>query len=210
MKMPPVSTATLAPNQPEEGGFPCSACCPHGTAAAAWRTDRSRPVPAPPCVSRRDLVRVATLGVAGAVVVGTTAACGSASGTGAPDREAAGGGEIAVSPADVPPVGGEPYRSEAGEFYLVRNDDGVLAFSWRCTHQGCEVLWKAEERRFHCPCHGSVYDRDGVRVGGPAPRPLDLVRARLLPHGGVAVAPGDVTEREDYDAEQAVPYPASA
>ena len=37
--------------------------------------------------------------------------------------------------------------------------------------------------RFICPCHGGVYDLQGVRVGGPPPRPLDRFYTRL--HGGL-------------------------
>jgi Rieske Fe-S protein len=28
--------------------------------------------------------------------------------------------------------------------------------------------------RFNCPCHGSIYDRYGKIIQGPAPRPMDL------------------------------------
>jgi cytochrome b6-f complex iron-sulfur subunit len=61
-------------------------------------------------------------------------------------------------------------------------------------------------RRFHCPCHGSIYDRNGVRRDGPAPRPLDLVKIKVLGDGDVAVAPNEKTKRSDYGPDQAVPY----
>ena len=32
----------------------------------------------------------------------------------------------------------------------------------------------AAKGRFNCPCHGSLYDRYGNIVFGPAPRPMDL------------------------------------
>jgi Rieske Fe-S protein len=31
----------------------------------------------------------------------------------------------------------------------------------------------ADKGRFNCPCHGSLYDRYGQIVQGPAPRPMD-------------------------------------
>lgn len=39
-----------------------------------------------------------------------------------------------------------------------------------CTHLGCTV--NAVETGYSCPCHGSVYDRHGRNVSGPAPLPL--------------------------------------
>ena len=170
------------------------------------------------CLSRREVVRGLALGATGVAVAGVTAACGSSSSGDDPDgstgngndRAAAADAEVTVPAADVPPLDGAPYRSDAGEFYLVRNDDGVLAFSWTCTHQGCEVPWEDDERRFHCPCHGSIYDRNGVRLDGPAPRPLDLLPVRVLANGDVAVDPDQATEREEYAADQAAPYPVGA
>ncbi len=48
-----------------------------------------------------------------------------------------------------------------------------VAISTRCAHLGCPVRWVLAAERFICPCHGGVYDLQGVRVGGPPPRPLD-------------------------------------
>lgn len=62
----------------------------------------------------------------------------------------------------------------AGRFYISRLDDGLLAIYQKCTHLGCAVPWQDQGDKFHCPCHGSVFDRVGVIEGGPAPRPMDL------------------------------------
>ncbi len=42
-----------------------------------------------------------------------------------------------------------------------------------CPHLGCTVQWQANRERFYCPCHGSVYSKDGKHVAGPAPRGMD-------------------------------------
>ena len=42
-----------------------------------------------------------------------------------------------------------------------------VAISTRCAHLGCPVRWVPAAERFICPCHGGVYDLQGVRVGGP-------------------------------------------
>ncbi|HCF28070.1 MAG TPA: UDP-galactopyranose mutase [Cyanobacteria bacterium UBA11049] len=46
-----------------------------------------------------------------------------------------------------------------------------VAISLTCTHQGCTVQL-ADDDKFHCPCHGAVFDRDGKVVKGPATRNL--------------------------------------
>jgi Rieske Fe-S protein len=54
-----------------------------------------------------------------------------------------------------------------------------VAITSRCSHLGCSVRWVPASERFICPCHGSVFDLEGVRVAGPAPRPLDRFFTRL-------------------------------
>ena len=56
--------------------------------------------------------------------------------------------------------------SQAGE---------IIVFNGRCTHLGCAVPYAKDEDRFHCPCHGSIYDKHtALAVRDPAPRGLDL------------------------------------
>ena len=45
----------------------------------------------------------------------------------------------------------------------------------RCTHLGCKPNFCTKNFWFECPCHGSRYDRLGIKVKslGPAPRGLD-------------------------------------
>jgi Rieske Fe-S protein len=54
-----------------------------------------------------------------------------------------------------------------------------IAVSTRCAHLGCPVRWVPASERFICPCHGGVYDLQGVRTGGPPVRPLDRFYTRL-------------------------------
>ena len=78
------------------------------------------------------------------------------------------------------------YRERARETVFLVWDGGqnVRAMSATCTHLGCQVRWEAEARRFHCPCHGGVYDASGRVLEGPPPRPLDTLEARLDGHAG--------------------------
>jgi menaquinol-cytochrome c reductase iron-sulfur subunit len=60
-----------------------------------------------------------------------------------------------------------------------------IAITSRCAHLGCPVRWVPASERFICPCHGGVYDLQGVRVGGPPPRPLDRFFTRLNKSSGL-------------------------
>jgi len=51
--------------------------------------------------------------------------------------------------------------------------DHMVAISDRCAHVGCPVRYVSAAESFVCPCHGGVYDFQGIRTGGPPPRPLD-------------------------------------
>ena len=62
---------------------------------------------------------------------------------------------------------------------LTRTGEGVTARSLLCTHQGCEVKWQASDQRYHCPCHNSVYDENGVPIIGAPTRPLAKVATRI-------------------------------
>jgi cytochrome b6-f complex iron-sulfur subunit len=89
-----------------------------------------------------------------------------------------------------------------GKFYLVRLEDGgFLALHRRCTHLGCTVPWIADDRRFACPCHASVFDIRGDVLSPPAPRALDLFPVRIE-NGIVKVDTGRPIRRESFEPDQ--------
>jgi len=59
---------------------------------------------------------------------------------------------------------------------VVKTDEGVVAFSRRCTDLGCLVSWDRQRAQFVCPCHQGIYDKTGKNIAGPPPRPLDRFR----------------------------------
>ncbi len=59
------------------------------------------------------------------------------------------------------------------------NQDQFIAFSDNCTHLGCPVRWLPDAQLFMCPCHGGVYDQQGIPVAGPPPKPLAHVPIRV-------------------------------
>jgi cytochrome b6-f complex iron-sulfur subunit len=92
-------------------------------------------------------------------------------------------------------------RILAGRFFIVRNESGLLALWQKCTHLGCAVPWVEEEGQFHCPCHGSLFSREGEVLGGPAPRPMDTFPVSIR-SGDVWVDTSKPTQRASYDPSQ--------
>ena len=68
-----------------------------------------------------------------------------------------------------------PILFREGRFFLLHAPGGIIAAYRKCTHLGCAVPWNDAEDRFHCPCHGSQYDKHtAVVLKNPAPKPLQL------------------------------------
>jgi len=100
------------------------------------------------------------------------------------------------------PVNGAPLYFRDARFYLTRVDDGFLALYRKCPHLGCVVPWNKEEDQFHCPCHGSLFNRKGEVLGGPAPRPMDLMKIEVV-GGQFVVDTGQIVQRSGYVPSQA-------
>jgi cytochrome b6-f complex iron-sulfur subunit len=72
--------------------------------------------------------------------------------------------------------------------YIVRAKEGYFyALSAVCTHLGCITNWKSEEGIIACPCHGSKFNIEGIKIDGPAPRPLDRYMMSLDEQGQLIV-----------------------
>jgi len=56
--------------------------------------------------------------------------------------------------------------------FVVKKAARLFALSARCTHLGCLVEWSRHRQRFVCPCHGGMYDDEGLVVQGPPSGPL--------------------------------------
>ena len=74
----------------------------------------------------------------------------------------------------LPDIGEDPVANPIGKFWLTRTEEGLRAIYKVCTHLGCLYNWQDQEFKFICPCHGSQYTYESVRIQGPAPRNLDL------------------------------------
>jgi cytochrome b6-f complex iron-sulfur subunit len=65
----------------------------------------------------------------------------------------------------------------------------------RCTHLGCTPNFCERNFWFECPCHGSRFDRLGIKVQnlGPAPRGLDRFAHVVDVNGVLTVDTGSIT-----------------
>ena len=70
-------------------------------------------------------------------------------------------------------------RQTKAVWTLKHQDGTVTVYSPICPHLGCGYRWNSQERKFKCPCHGSMYDIHGKVLGGPAPRPLDVLPSKV-------------------------------
>jgi Rieske Fe-S protein len=71
--------------------------------------------------------------------------------------------------------GWERTATSKGGFVIRKSEspEDILILDSRCTHLGCTVNWKEDERVFLCPCHDASFDAEGAVIDGPPPRPLD-------------------------------------
>jgi len=64
--------------------------------------------------------------------------------------------------------------------YVLPAKDGVLRIlSPVCPHLGCSVQWTEAQGKFICPCHSGSFTADGERIGGPPPRSMDSLEAKV-------------------------------
>jgi len=80
--------------------------------------------------------------------------------------------------------------------FLFRKGNSFRAVSAICTHLGCTVNLAGEG--FHCPCHGSVFDKSGTVVSGPAPSALTWFELTLSRDGHLVIDTGQQVKADRY------------
>lgn len=139
------------------------------------------------------------------------------------------GGVVNIATSRIPKAGEEPARISEAKVWLVNlqgaqgdvldagGTGGLLALYWKCPHLGCTVPWSAGFNGgqvgfpgvvgwFRCPCHGSTYSRAGIRVFGPAPRPMDTMEVTVNGDGSINVNTGAITNGALDNPLRAVTY----
>jgi cytochrome b6-f complex iron-sulfur subunit len=95
------------------------------------------------------------------------------------------------------PVGSVTTDAEAG-IYIIHGPQGFYALSSTCTHLGCRTAWSPELGLIACPCHGSRFNLIGVKVAGPAPRPLPWFKVSISDEGDLIVDRSTVIPPEQF------------
>jgi cytochrome b6-f complex iron-sulfur subunit len=104
--------------------------------------------------------------------------------------------------AELPTQSAAPLNNPEGKFFLVHTRDGLVALHKVCTHLDCLFDWNEQTGAFVCPCHGSIFAKDGTHEVGPASRSLDRFVIQLVDETGQVVA--------ETDPETGVPLPIPA
>jgi Rieske Fe-S protein len=65
----------------------------------------------------------------------------------------------------------------------------LRALSAKCTHEGCTVTYRSDEQIVWCACHNGRFDRDGLNIAGPPPRPLTPYKVVGKLAGKVLISP---------------------
>ena len=82
--------------------------------------------------------------------------------------------------------------------YMVNGAKGFYALGAICTHLGCLTAWKPELDMIACPCHGSRFNRDGIKIAGPAPQPLPWLKVWLSEDGYLMVDRSETLKEQEF------------
>ena len=104
---------------------------------------------------------------------------------------------VNAGPPDGYPPDSVSLDSQSG-IYLVHGVEGFYALASICTHLGCMTAWKQELNMIACPCHGSRFTREGVKIAGPAPRPLPWLKVWLSDEGELMVDRSSIVSPQTY------------
>ncbi|MCW5312347.1 Rieske 2Fe-2S domain-containing protein [Nostoc sp. KVJ3] len=127
-------------------------------------------------MKRRDFINWVGLGLIASSLPVAIAACSSQRPSASGDWQTVG------TSADLDKTGQLLAKnSPAGPVLVIgtSKSPNLTAVNPTCTHAGCTVAWKADAKKFACPCHGSEYGADGKVLKGPAPSPLKTYAAKI-------------------------------
>ena len=138
------------------------------------KTEETKPVLPSAFVSRRNFIQLGVAAV-GAAWAGTFIQSKLF-----PSQTTAQEAKPVEFPLSELPEGGVKYITYGGvETIVVRTRESTKAFSLVCTHLGCLVEWRENEKEFYCPCHDGYFDQFGEVVSGPPPVPLEQFPVRV-------------------------------
>jgi cytochrome b6-f complex iron-sulfur subunit len=101
------------------------------------------------------------------------------------------------------PVGTTTFLEDRRVF-IFHEPQGFRAVSATCTHLRCTTGpfvpadGHARIEHSHCPCHGSIFDKAGNVLQGPAPRSLEVYQISLAGDGRLVVNTNEVVPPDRY------------
>jgi len=144
---------------------------------------RPHPAPAGKGITRRDFLNEITMGALGIAGLGSVAVTYQYF---SPNVLFEPSTTFRAGNPDLYPVHSVTFLQDQ-QVYIVRMPEGFYAVSAVCTHLGCITQWKPDADLIACPCHGSKFHPDGVKIEGPAPRPLPHFAIALTADGELQV-----------------------
>lgn len=69
--------------------------------------------------------------------------------------------------------------NQKGLFVWRKSDSDFVVYSRACTDLGCPVTYDSGSEWFFCPCHGGIFNKEGVPQAGPPNRPLWRYQTRI-------------------------------
>jgi len=70
-------------------------------------------------------------------------------------------------------------EEEISVYALTEDGRDYIALSNICTHLGCRVRWITDQGQYFCPCHNAAFNKIGMVVSGPPPKPLDRFETKV-------------------------------
>ena len=71
---------------------------------------------------------------------------------------------------------------------VLQSNDELLAFSAKCTHEGCTVTYQPGQSVIWCPCHDGRFDLHGRVLSGPPPQPLPRYAVNRQADGTILIS----------------------
>jgi cytochrome b6-f complex iron-sulfur subunit len=143
-------------------------------------------------MERKDFIEQVGLSGAAILIFGCMQSCSKSDGTSTNTGGGTGGGggnntstvdfsiDISKSPFDALKNIGGFYVDPATNIIIVKTTASeIIAVSSICTHQQASITYQANNNRFYCAAHGSVFATTGAVTTGPATTALKKYQTSL-------------------------------
>jgi len=98
-------------------------------------------------------------------------------------------------------------RFQAGlSLWVVHDGRRIYALRAVCPQEGCRPNWLEIQKQFQCPCCGSAFRKDGVKLRGPAPHALERMAITLARDGQLEVDRGRTFRKESGQWDDPASY----